>query len=848
MRPSAKKEDNNRSNETQCSSLVLTNPDNKTAVADQQPCCSKSLAYQAIELVQESSPASSTSSGISEEESDVSISPAVQAYSDTAILCNNLEFERYSQQEEEPDSYDPDYHAGSESGSNESTEIHSDAAVLENPVSRKTPQVCLPESVDKDGSNSRILNLSQSESSDRVSNSHEEKMIDRDDNNNPVQWISNSEKKYLEHASYLFHRERRQYLAQTINLLPRSRQFVVFNVFGDFARFMGWRSRKRKKVAFPEEVMEHYHQKGDVAGKDRFVPVAKQAFKGIASTKKRRLSAVYTSFSVKSTEFLPRMERIEDYSKCEHCCERHCVHCDCFKRHKAKPDLTNLMEGYLCDLNGASLFLHGHATRTFESAMSTLEFFRPQPNNRSSYPNMTSSYSKYQLGVLSASVWMFGYSLRQIIQISGVNSETYNKTTIPSEIGFRKLLEQFAAMSLAVEEGVKVVLQHSHNFYHFCKECVRILKVLQIHVSFRCDIKIRLPIRRGDGLEVDQSLKKRDIVKQKAVEVMVARENQAEGEAEQQAELEWKKFGELTGQEKFYAMKHLLNVTLDGMNLVQTQLRFLIDDIVDSVKDVAEADLLFILADMYDRVKFLENVGNRSSTKAEMNQISRLMTEFCKDFQTFVDFGQHIMKRYIEFRDMMHLTYIFLTRGLKQEMLTEMVPGDTFKKKRVLRGCCGCGGAKSRRKTVTNYQPKYDPNDFFRVSYRDAVTAHAVIFANKFHVKLMAGVEPIQSIIPRKLQCSWGEMEGPSPRTSLDEYVELLETDEEHPPEPPKPILVSGPETHSPTGSPVGSPRGSLGDEGTGGSASNLQSSPPPPTSSSPPTKSPKVSIESPKT
>ncbi|CAL8072622.1 unnamed protein product [Orchesella dallaii] len=817
----------NGSSKTQCSSLVLTNQVTQTegpeVIDIQKPCCSKSLAFQNIlEVEDESSRSNSNSSTIiSSDESFDSISPIVQAYSDTVVMLNNMEFERHNQQEDPEPLTNQDFR---NSNDKESTKIQSNSD-LQQIVSRKPSQVILKDKnrLDDGDDGSKMLKSYLNESPDENVNFQEEGEVDLDENNNPVQWIKNSEKKYLEHASYLFHRERRHHLAQTINLLPRNRQFVVFNVFGDFARLLGWRRKRRKHVAFPEEVLEQYQQKGDVAGKDRFVPVAKQGYRGIAPTKKRRLSAVYTSFSVRSAEFLPRVERIEK---------------------KPKPDLTNVMEGYLCDLNGASLFLHGHATRTFESAMSTLEFTKLHSHSgavSSASAQIYTNYSKYQMGVLSASVWIFSYSLRQIIEMSNQNSEAFNKTTIPSEIAFRKLLEQFAAMCLAVEEGVKVVLQHSYNFYNFCKECVRILKVLQIYVKFRCEIKIRMPLKRGDGLEIDDLLSKKDIVKQKAAEVMVSREVQGDEDQELPKEAEWKKFEELTGPEKFHSLKNLLNVTLDGMNLVQTQLRFLTDDIVDSVKDIAEADLLFILADMYDRIKFLENVGNKNSTKAEMNQISRLMTEFCKDFQTFVDFGQHIIKRYLEFRDMMHLSYTFLTRGLKLEMLTEMVPGNTFKKKRRLKGCCGCG-RKNRKRLATNYQPKYDPNDFFRVSYRDAITAHAVVFANNFSIKLMAGHDPIEYIVPRKLQCSWGEMDGPSPRVSLDEYVELQETDDEHPPEPPKPILVSS--QGSPTMSPVLSPRGSLTEDLK--ESGSLQQIPElqPTSQISPPTKSPKASIE----
>lgn len=85
----------------------------------------------------------------------------------------------------------------------------------------------------------------------------------------------------------------------------------MFNVFTDFARFIGIKGR-RKRVAFPKDIVDKYEQQGDVAGKDRFVPTAKTPYKGIqTSSKKRKLSAVYSSWTVKSAEFVPKMDRVE---------------------------------------------------------------------------------------------------------------------------------------------------------------------------------------------------------------------------------------------------------------------------------------------------------------------------------------------------------------------------------------------------------------------------------------------------------------------------------------------------------------------------------------------------------
>lgn len=94
--------------------------------------------------------------------------------------------------------------------------------------------------------------------------------------------------------------------------MPRGREFIIFNVFGDVARWFGFKGKGRKHVKFPEEFLEKYEQQGDVAGKDRVVPTAKENYKGISpSSKKRKLSAVYSSWSVKSSEFTPKVDRIE---------------------------------------------------------------------------------------------------------------------------------------------------------------------------------------------------------------------------------------------------------------------------------------------------------------------------------------------------------------------------------------------------------------------------------------------------------------------------------------------------------------------------------------------------------
>lgn len=411
------------------------------------------------------------------------------------------------------------------------------------------------------------------------------------------------------------------------------------------------------------------------------------------------------------------------------------------------------MEGYLGDLNLASLFLHGHATRTFESAMSNLEFIKYHDSRTATISQIpwATNYAKQRLGILSGSIWVFTFCIRTVIKYARDKDAQQNMGLLPSENSFRKIMEQYASLCITLSENIKTVLQYGHNFYNFCKECVRVIRVLQIHIGFKSDLRLKKPLRRGKGLDLNRTLNSWDIKKQRGIEVKVARSKpipppaaaayteagnegpDSPGTPEQEEEvLDWKYFEELSGPEKASCLKHLLNVTSEGMNMVQTQLRFLMDDIVDSVKDVNEADLLFLMADMFDRIKFLENLGTRR-VKAEIGQISKLMTDFSKDFQSFMDYGHHIVKRFIELRDMVHLCHEFMVKGLKIEMLEEMVPLSTFKRKRNVANCFGGGeGRRGMKRVVSSYQPKYKVLDFFKVYYMDAVKTDKEIYANKF--------------------------------------------------------------------------------------------------------------------
>lgn len=430
-----------------------------------------------------------------------------------------------------------------------------------------------------------------------------------------------------------------------------------------------------------------------------------------------------------------------NYNRMDHFCERYCITCDCCKSSK-KPDLTAVMEGYLSDLNVASLFLHGHATRTFESALSTLEFVRMRTisfSNIKQTLHRNSNYARSRLGILSSAVWILGYCIRSIVKVAVDRSSADNATVLPSEQGLRKVIEQFAGLCLLCSEGIKVILQYSYNFYNFCNECIRILQVLQIHVGFRAEFNLSPPLKRGDGLQLIRTLKKRDIVKLNAIVVQVGKTSDqpptaGEGDEEDDKEVEWTQFEKLSGNEKVYCLRDLMNQVSEGLTIVQTQLRFLLDDIVDSVKDVTEADLLFIFADMYDRIKFLENIGT-SSIKPELEQIRILMTEFCRDFQIFIELAQQIMKRFMELRDTIHVTYEFLCNGLKLEMLGEMVPSTMFKRKRSVPVWCG-GGANHKRKLGTRFQPKYNFLDFFRIHYTDLVKGNYEIQGSKYFFRL----------------------------------------------------------------------------------------------------------------
>jgi len=180
-------DDTNQHKDTQCLNVK----------DDQQPCCSKSVAFQYIRTNSKENISSSGSSSTNvitpdEDESNDSIPSTVLAYSDTAVVLNTVEFERYSQQDEETERcrQNNDLDDKSESGSNESTQPPSDAVLLQ-PVSRKPPNVCLTEAhlAANANSNSGMLNLSPSESPlDNGSNSIENEGIEWDVNNNPVQW------------------------------------------------------------------------------------------------------------------------------------------------------------------------------------------------------------------------------------------------------------------------------------------------------------------------------------------------------------------------------------------------------------------------------------------------------------------------------------------------------------------------------------------------------------------------------------------------------------------------------------------------------------------------------------
>lgn len=393
------------------------------------------------------------------------------------------------------------------------------------------------------------------------------------------------------------------------------------------------------------------------------------------------------------------------------------------------------MEGYFTDLNVASLFLHSHAARTFESAMGALEFEKLHAFSLTTMTAATQkgsmSYTKQRLSILSSSIWIFGYCIRTMVQLAG-NGSLNNTDQIPSEAGLKKAVELYASVSLSVMDSVTTILQYSHNFHNFCKECIRILKILQIHLGFHAEFRLKKPLKRGDGLELNRSMKKNEVVKQKSVSVLVARApTSAPADENEEESLDWKPFTELSGVDKIISLRQLLHVTIEGVNLIQTQLRFLLDDIVDSVKDITEADLLFILADMYDRVKYLQN-QRKKYAKTELAQLANLMSDFCKDFQAFVDFGQHILKRFVEFRDMIHITHEFLVNGLKLDFVSEMLPAYAFKKRRLM-PCCARG--KNRKGSVSKHMPTYHPIDFFRVHYMDIL--HHQIFANKFYFNVM---------------------------------------------------------------------------------------------------------------
>jgi len=168
-------------------------------------------------------------------------------------------------------------------------------------------------------------------------------------------------------------------------------------------------------------------------------------------------------------------------------------------------------------------------------------------------------------------------------------------------------------------------------------------------------------------------------------------------------------------------------------------------------------------------------VGKKESKK-EMEEIANLLADFCKDFQSFVDFGQHIIKRYLEFRDMVHITHDYFVHGLKLDLLSEMLPADIFKKKR--RPWCGGPSRKrSKKRVLDKHFPKYKVDDFFRVYYKEAV--HTKIFANKCHFTVGWRIDTIKEIVPTSFQYRWGEVDLTSPRPSLDEYVDTEEVDDD---------------------------------------------------------------------
>jgi hypothetical protein len=376
---------------------------------------------------------------------------------------------------------------------------------------------------------------------------------------------------------------------------------------------------------------------------------------------------------------------------------------------KKKVHLSDVTEGFLYTVTTAEAFILGHKSTTFNLALQAVDIPATIKQQEAAlsvdcmikYPD-DFDVATHRLGLLASRVWIFSYCVPMLFE-----NEQY-----PPETTFWKVMEQFGLLVIQVEEGCATLITQSINFYNFAAECMRVIRILQMKIEFEGETTIQEPLQRGSGLQLNR-MKSSQVSTKKKVDVKVAKVNKTD-----RSQSEWTKFADLPSLDKLVALKYLVNSTIEAYSLAQLQIRFLVDDIIESSLDVHnEQDVLFALGDMFDRISFMDSQPQTVHQEHEMTVIRQSMTQFTASLLAFIQAPQHIMEKVMELRDICQVSceYLYKECGLD---LFKVIPDVLFKNwgKRQRSCCCGLRADRNRE----FFMPAYQGQDLFRTYFEDA--------------------------------------------------------------------------------------------------------------------------------
>ncbi|CAG7719765.1 unnamed protein product [Allacma fusca] len=390
------------------------------------------------------------------------------------------------------------------------------------------------------------------------------------------------------------------------------------------------RSRTSPKVRFSPDVLEQYKMKGDVAGKERSV---KRTTKKPRNTPKKVVDddgrIIYNPTECDSDSNSDTSVNIYD---CEPCCLR--------KRHY--PETMTIqpvlslnyrvqVENFMDSLETAGYYLEGN-TKTIDGALEPFRLSLKHP--------LTSNGNN-----LAAKIWLFTYSLRTVFG-------TREKPTLPE---FDNLLKQFQLLGKECEKTCIYMRTFESRFDDFDKKVLQFVSKTAGRFKMKLNVDMYRVKERGSYQRKVLELSQRKIPEENLL--IQFRGDWYENESQ------WDDFARYALHFKIKILLGLVDEVLRGLQVVQSQMRFLLEDVVAG-KFEAEDRHIFKVLELMDKVInfFLTSVETTATHERELRQVIRT---FAKDTIDFVRKTNFTIWKVFELRDTTQLCFTYITQTYK---------------------------------------------------------------------------------------------------------------------------------------------------------------------------------------